>query len=120
MALFAHTFFGTYELAYGLGLETSWNNGHPKPSYCGYSLLGHGRLDYGSGAALTGYMPQLGLGFSLAMTSGLRLVSAVGGMACDRNYDQLASAYTFASNEIGNTIAEFAARSLCAPQITTT
>ena len=56
----------------------------------------------------SGYIPQLGLGFSLAMTSGLTFGSQVGGMACDRNYDQLAAAYGFASNEIGNALAEFA------------
>jgi len=35
-------------------------------------MLGHGGLDYGSGATMNGYFPQLHVGLSLAMTSGIR------------------------------------------------
>ena len=46
---------GQYQLAYGLGIEAAWNNGNPGPlPYCGYSIVGHGGLDYGSGAPMNG------------------------------------------------------------------
>jgi len=101
--------FAAWGMAYGLGLEAEWGNKGGKPQeYCTYQGLGHGGLDYGSGANMNGYFPQMKLGLSLGMTSGVRYGSGVAGMACDRSWDSLGRAYEMAMNEVLNTVAEYA------------
>ena len=81
---------GGAESPYGLGLEALWNGGLPGPmTQCGIAVLGHGGEDYGSGSPLAGYMPQLGLGISLAMTSARLDQAGPAGMNCSIGRDAL-------------------------------
>lgn len=66
-----------------------WNGGHPTPMVeCGkVALLGHAGEDFGSGAPIAAYSPQLRMGVALAVTSA-RLDGSPSGMNCSRPYDQ--------------------------------
>lgn len=93
-------------LAYGLGLEASWNNGKPTPMpSCGGMLVyGHGGADYGSGAPLGGYIPQLKLGVSFAMTSMPLIGASPMGMNCSLRYESLGRATEMAMNDVINVV----------------
>ena len=83
--------FAAGYLAYGLGLEGTWDGvskkGYPlQETSCGKSItvLGHGGQDYGSAAAVHGYFPDLNVGMNLAVTSGSE--SSPMGMNCSLSY----------------------------------
>ena len=102
--------FAAGYLAYGLGLEAMWHGGHPTPMVeCGkVALLGHAGEDFGSGAPIAAYSPQLRMGVALAMTSA-RLDGSPSGMNCSRPYDQNAYVVGIVKVHVG----PHAAASLC-------
>lgn len=106
--------FEEYAMAYGLGLEGGWGKNdatgkyvsHPN-IYCSYMEgIGHGGLDYGSGAPVNAFIAGLNVGVSLATTSGIREGSGVAGMACNRSWDQLTAAYGSVLNRVLNALLE--------------
>lgn len=101
--------FGAYAMAYGLGMEASFDASGARPNkICGFDYYGHGGLDYGSGAEVNGFLTGLNLGFSLAMNSAVQFGDGVAGMACDRDWGSLRQAYNYALTDVLNALAEYA------------
>jgi len=113
--------FAEYYLAYGLGLEALWNRqtgGGELTQLCsGGDAIGHGGLDYGSGALLQAYVPSLRLGVSLASTSAQSFGSAVSGMNCSRPWSQLKYAASYAQNALMNAVAVYAGVTPTCPEL---
>jgi CubicO group peptidase (beta-lactamase class C family) len=95
-------------LAYGLGLEAMWNDGKPTPTQScgGMFVYGHAGADYGSGAPLNGYIPELKLGVSLAFTSMPLFGASPMGMNCSMRYESLGRMPEMAMNDLINAVRE--------------
>jgi len=102
--------FAAYQLAYGLGLEALWNAGHATPmQLCtGGNALGHGGLDYGSGATVNFFVEGLQMGVSMMMASAGPFGSSLAGMNCSRPWASLMSIDSLARDSLLKALAEYA------------
>ena len=108
--------FAAYTLSYGLGVEGRWAGIGLPSDVCGFDGWGHAGLDYGSGSLLNFYLPQLRLGVSMAMTSGLHFGASLAGMNCSRAYVQLGVASMTVQSSLMHALAEDAGLpTSCAP-----
>jgi hypothetical protein len=100
------------EIAYGLGIEAFCNGGSPVLGRaCGHSYYGHGGLDYGSGAPVNGYFPDLRLGVSIAMNAAYDYGSGTCGKKCSVSYKHQPRAQDLVLSEALGVIAAAAGQS---------